>query len=133
MKTYKNAKEVMTLLDVKERLAKEQKDVAGLPNDTFAEVHERYGVRGVMVAKSMIAASIADELKEVEAELRKYVCTKYEDLAPVLLKLCDKCMCMTLTFIGMAPHDITPDLRNQAKHYAEEQIVDIIKYIQKEV
>lgn len=80
MKTHENAKAVMDLLNLRCKLVAEQKEVSELPfsDEAFTEVVRHYGNRGARVAKSMIASSIADEIKEVEEELNKYVCTKYE-------------------------------------------------------
>lgn len=91
MKTHENAKAVMDLLDLRCKLVAEQKEVSELPfsDEAFTEVVRHYGNRGARVAKSMIASSIADEIKEVEEELNKYVCTKYEALADLMLAMCD--------------------------------------------
>ena len=135
MKTHKNAKEVVTLLDLKAKLIKEHQDVIAMPfeDDAFVEVVARYGNRGARVAKGMMAASITDEIKEVDEELSKYVCTKFEDMIPVLMKLCETCMTMVFQQRGIKLHEVPNDDRRELAEYAKSQIMGTIEYMQKEV
>lgn len=135
MKTHENAKAVMDLLNLRCKLVAEQKEVSELPfsDEAFTEVVRHYGNRGARVAKSMIASSIADEIKEVEEELSKYVCTKFEDMIPVLMGLCEKCMIMVFEQRGIKLHEVPNDDRSKLVEYAKSQIMETIKYIQKEV
>ena len=135
MKTHENAKAVMDLLNLRCKLVAEQKEVSELPfsDEAFTEVVRRYGNRGARVAKSMIASSIADEIKEVDEELSKYVCTKLEDMIPVLMKLCETCMTMVFQQRGIKLHEVPNDDRSKLAEYAKSQIMGTIEYIQKEV
>ena len=135
MKTHENAKAVMDLLNLRCRLVAEQKEVSELPfsDEAFTEVVRHYGNRGARVAKSMIASSIADEIKEVDEELSKYVCTKLEDMIPVLMRLCETCMTMVFQQRGIKLHEVPNDGRSKLAEYAKSQIMETIKYIQKEV
>ena len=135
MKTHENAKAVMDLLNLRCRLVAEQKEVSELPfsDEAFTEVVRHYGNRGARVAKSMIASSIADEIKEVDEELSKYVCTKLEDMIPVLMRLCETCMTMVFQQRGIKLHEVPNDDRSKLAEYAKSQIMETIKYIQKEV
>ena len=135
MKTHENAKAVMDLLDLRCKLVKEQKEVSELPfsDEAFTEVVLRYGNRGARVAKSMMASSIADEIKKVDEELSKYVCTKFEDMIPVLMKLCETCMTMVFQQRGIKLHEVPNDDRSKLAEYAKSQIMGTIEYIQKEV
>jgi hypothetical protein len=135
MKTFENAKAVMDLLDLRCKLVAEQKEVSELPfsDEAFTEVVRHYGNRGARVAKSMIASSIADEIKEVEKELSRYVCTKFEDMIPVLMKLCETCMTMVFQQRGIKLHEVPNDDRSKLAEYAKSQIMGTIEYIQKEV
>lgn len=125
----------MDLLDLRCKLVKEQKEVSELPfsDEAFTEVVLRYGNRGARVAKSMMASSIADEIKEVDEELSKYVCTKFEDMIPVLMKLCETCMTMVFQQRGIKLHEVPNDDRSKLAEYAKSQIMGTIEYIQKEV
>lgn len=135
MKTHKNAQAVANLLSLKAKLIKEHQDVIEMPfeDDAFVEVVARYGNRGARVAKGMMVASIADEIKEVDEELSKYVCTKFEDMIPVLMKLCATCMTMVFQQRGIMLHEVPNDDRSKLAEYAKSQIMGTIKYIQKEV
>lgn len=136
MKTHENAKAVMDLLNLRCKLVTEQKEVSELPfsDEAFTEVVRHYGNRGARVAKSMIASSIADELKEVEEELNKYVCTKYEALAGLMLAMCDRYYTeiifrLSKYMISVAPEEV----RTKCSDFARKEIERVIKYIQKEV
>lgn len=138
MKTHENAKAVMDLLDLRCKLVAEQKEVSELPfsDEVFTEVVKHYGNRGARVTKSMIASSIADELKEVEEDLNKYVCTKYEALVDLMLAMCDRYYAEIIYRLSrLYPHvSGTPDeVRIQCSHFARKDIERVIKYIQKEV
>lgn len=135
MKTHKNAQAVANLLSLKARLIKEHQDVIEMPfeDDAFVEVVARYGNRGARVAKGMMVASIADEIKEVDEELSKYVCTKSEDMIPVLMRLCKTCMTMVFQQRGIMLHEVPNDDRSKLAEYAKSQIMGTIEYIQKEV
>lgn len=135
MKTHKNAQAVANLLSLKAKLIKEHQDVIEMPfeDDAFVEVVARYGNRGARVAKGMMVASIADEIKEVDEELSKYVCTKFEDMIPVLMKLCETCMTMVFQQRGIKLHEVPNDDRSKLAEYAKSQIMGTIEYIQKEV
>lgn len=135
MKTHKNAQAVANLLSLKAKLIKEHQDVIEMPfeDDAFVEVVARYGNRGARVAKGMMVASIADEIKEVEEELSKYICTKFEDMIPVLMKLCETCMTMVFQQRGIKLHEVPNDDRSKLAEYAKSQIMGTIEYMQKEV
>ena len=135
MKTHKNAQAVANLLSLKAKLIKEHQDVIEMPfeDDAFVEVVARYGNRGARVAKGMMVASIADEIKEVDEELSKYVCTKFEDMIPVLMKLCETCMTMVFQQRGIKLHEVPNDDRSKLAEYAKSQIMRTIEYMQKEV
>lgn len=135
MKTHKNAQAVANLLSLKAKLIKEHQDVIEMPfeDDAFVEVVARYGNRGARVAKWMMVASIADEIKEVDEELSKYVCTKFEDMIPVLMKLCETCMTMVFQQRGIKLHEVPNDDRSKLAEYAKSQIMGTIEYMQKEV
>lgn len=135
MKTHENAKAVANLLNLKARLIKEHQDVIEMPfeDDAFVEVVARYGNRGARVAKGMMVASIADEIKEVDEELSKYVCAKCEDMIPVLMKLCSTCMTMAFQLRGIKLHEVPDDDRCKLAEYAKSQIVRTIENMQKEV
>lgn len=135
MKTHKNAQAVANLLSLKAKLIKEHQDVIEMPfeDDAFVEVVARYGNRGARVAKGMMVASIADEIKEVDEELSKYVCTKFEDMIPVLMKLCETCMTMVFQQRGIKLHEVPNDDRSKLAEYAKSQIRGTIEYMQKEV
>lgn len=135
MKTHENAKAVMDLLNLRCRLVAEQKEVSELPfsDEAFTEVVRHYGNRGARVAKSIIASSIADEIMEADEELSKYVCTKLEDMIPVLMRLCETCMTMVFQQRGIKLHEVPNDDRSKLAEYAKSQIMETIKYIQKEV
>lgn len=132
MKTHENAKAVTDLLNLRCKLVAEQKEVSELPfsDEAFTEVVRHYGNRGARVAKSMIASSIADEIKEVDEELSKYVCTKFEDMIPVLMKLCETCMTMVFQIRGIRLPDSD---RSKLVEYAKSQIMGTIEYIQREL
>lgn len=123
----------MDLLNLRCKLVAEQKEVSELPfsDEAFTEVVRRYGNRGARVAKSMIASSIADEIKEVDEELSKYVCTKCEDMIPVLMKLCETCMTMVFQQRGIKLFEVPNDDRSKLAEYANSQIMGTIEYIQK--
>mgnify|MGYP003304258900 CR=1 FL=1 len=133
MKTHKNAQEVANLLSLKARLIKEHQDVIEMPfeDDAFVEVVARYGNRGARVAKAMMVASIADEMKEVDEELSRYVCAKCEDMIPALMKLCETCMTMVFQQRGIKLFEVPNDDRSKLAEYAKSQIMGTIEYIQK--
>lgn len=138
MKTHENAKAVMDLLNLRCKLVAEQKEVSELPfsDEAFTEVVRRYGNRGARVAKSMIASSIADEIKEVDDDLSRYVCTKFEDLSNLLLQLCDRHYAEIIYRISRYFPNVsgTPEeVRAQCSDFARKEIERVIKYIQKEV
>lgn len=138
MKTFENAKAVMDLLDLRCKLVAEQKEVSELPfsDEAFTEVVRHYGNRGARVAKSMIASSIADEIKEVDEELSRYVCTKYEDLANLMLDMCDRHYAEMIYRVSRYYPKVsaTPEeVRTQCSDFARREIERFIKYIQKEV
>ena len=138
MKTHENAKVVMDLLDLRCKLVAEQKEVSELPfsDEAFTEVVRHYGNRGARVAKSMIASSIADEIKEVDEDLSRYVCTKFEDLSNLLLELCDRHYAEIIYRISRYYPKVsgTPEeVRAQCSDFARKEIERVIKYIQKEV
>ena len=138
MKTHENAKVVMDLLDLRCKLVAEQKEVSELPfsDEAFTKVVRRYGNRGARVAKSMIASSIADEIKEVDEDLSRYVCTKFEDLSNLLLELCDRHYAEIIYRISRYYPKVsgTPEeVRAQCSDFARKEIERVIKYIQKEV
>ena len=138
MKTHKNAKAVMDLLNLRCKLVAEQKEVSELPlsDEAFAEVVGHYGNRGARVAKSMIASSIANEIKEVDEELSGYVCTKYEALANLMLEMCDRHYAEIIYRVSRyyPKVSVTPEeVRTQCSDFARKEIERVIKYIQKEV
>ena len=138
MKTHENVKAVMDLLDLRCKLVAEQKEVSELPfsDEAFTEVVRHYGNRGARVAKSMIASSIADEIKEVDEDLSRYVCTKFEDLSNLLLDLCDRHYAEIIYRISRYYPKVsgTPEeVRAQCSDFARKEIERVIKYIQKEV
>lgn len=86
------------------------------------------------MAKSMIASSIADEIKEVDEELSRYVCTKYEALADRMLAMCDRYYTeiifrLSRYMIPAAPEEV----RTKCSDFARKEIERVLKYIQKEV
>lgn len=136
MKTHENAKAVMDLLNLRCKLMAEQKEVSDLPfsDEAFTEVVRHYGNRGARVAKSMIASSIADEIKEVEEELNKYVCTKYEALADLMLAMCDRYYTEIIFRLSRYMIPGPPEeVRTKCSDFARKEIERVIKYIQKEV
>lgn len=138
MKTHENAKAVMDLLNLRCKLVAEQKEVSELPfsDEAFTEVVRHYGNRGARVAKSMIASSIADEIKEVDEELSRYVCTKYEDLAKLVLEICDRHYADIIYRVSRYYPKVsgTPkEVRDQCSDFARKDIERVIKYIQEEV
>lgn len=136
MKTHENAKAVMDLLNLRCKLEAEQKEVSELPfsDEAFTEVVRRYGNRGARVAKSMIASSIADEIKEVDEELSKYVCAKYEDLANLMLAMFDRCyeefIYRISRYLVSSP---SAEVRAQCSNFVRKEVERVIKYMQKEV
>ena len=138
MKTHENAKDVMDLLNLRCRLVAEQKEVSELPfsDEAFTEVVRHYGNRGARVAKSMIASSIANEIKEVDEELSKYVCTKCEVLANLMLEMCDRHYAEIIYRVSRYFPEVsgTPEeVRTQCSAFAHKEIERVLKYIQKEV
>lgn len=138
MKTHENAKVVMNMLDLRCKLVAEQKEVSELPfsDEAFTEVVRHYGNRGVRVAKTMIASSIADEIKEVDEELSKYVCTKYEALANLMLEMCERHYAEIIYRVSRYYPDVSNapgEVMSQCSDFARREIERVIKYIQKEV
>ena len=138
MKTHENAKAVMDLLNLRCKLVAEQKEVLELPfsDEVFTEVVRRYGNRGARVAKSMIASSIAAEIKEVNEELRRYVCTECEVLANLMRGMCGRhyaeiisCLSRYYPDVSNAPEEVM----SQCSDFARREIKRVIEYIQKEV
>lgn len=128
----------MDLLNLRCKLVEEQEEVSELPfsDEAFTEVVKHYGNRGARVAKSMIASSIADEIKEVDEELSKYVCTKCEVLADLMFEVCDRHYAEIIYRVsGYYPKvSATPkEVRTQCSDFARKEIERVIKYIQKEV
>ena len=128
----------MDLLNLRCKLVAEQKEVLELPfeDDAFVEVVARYGNRGAMVAKEMMAASIADEIKEVDEELSKYVCTKYEALVNLMLEMCGRHYAEIISRVSRYYPDVfkTPEeVTSQCSDFARKEIEKVIKYIQAEV
>lgn len=138
MKTHENAKAVMDLLDLRCKLVAEQKEVSDLPfsDEAFTEVVRHYGNRGARVAKSMIASSIADEIKEVEEELSGYVCTKCEALANLMFEVCDRNYADIIYRLSRYYPQVSgtsEEVRAQSSKFVRKDIERVIKYIQKEV
>lgn len=138
MKTHENAKVVMDLLNLRCKLVAEQKEVSELPfsDEAFTEVVRHYGNRGARVAKSMIASSIADEIKEVDEELSKYVCTKWEVLANLMFEMYDRHYAEIISRVSRYFPEVskTPgEVMSQCSDFARKEIERVIKYIQKEV
>ena len=138
MKTHENAKAVMDLLNLRCKLVAEQKEVSELPfsDEAFTEVVRHYGNRGARVAKSMIASSIADEIKEVDEELSKYVCTKFEALANLMLEICERHYAEVIYRVSRYYPKVsaTPkEVRAQCSDSARKDIERVIQYIQREV
>ena len=138
MRTHENAKAVMDLLNLRCKLVVEQKEVLELPfsDEVFTEVVRRYGNRGARVAKSMIASSIAAEIKEVNAELRKYVCTECEVLVNLMRDMCGRhyaeiisCLSRYYPDVSNAPEEVM----SHCSDFARREIKRVIEYIQKEV
>lgn len=138
MKTHENAKAVMDLLNLRCKLVAEKKEVSELPfsDEAFTEVVRRYGNRGARVAKSMIASSIADEIKEVDEELSRYVCTECEVLVKQMQVMCSRHYVEIISRVSRYYPDVsnTPEeVRTQCSDFARREIERVIKYIQKEV
>ena len=138
MKTHENAKAVMDLLNLRGKLVAEQKEVSELPfsDEAFTEVVRHYGNRGARVAKSMIASSIADEIKEVDEELSRYVCTEREVLVNLMGEMCGRHYAEIIFRVSRYFPDVseTPEeVRSQCSDFARKEIERVIKYIQKEV
>lgn len=128
----------MDLLNLRCKLVAEQKEVSELPfsDEAFTEVVRHYGNRGARVAKSMIASSIADEIKEVDEELSKYVCTKFEALANLMLEICERHYAEVIYRVSRYYPKVsaTPkEVRAQCSDSARKDIERVIQYIQREV
>ena len=138
MKTHENAKAVMDLLSLRCKLVAEQKEVSELPfsDEAFTEVVRHYGNRGARVAKSMIASSIADEIKEVDEELRRYVCTEREVLVNLMREMCGRHYAEIISRVSRYYPDVSNapgEVMSQCSDFARREIERVIKYIQKEV
>ena len=138
MKIHENAKAVMDLLNLRCKLEAEQKEVSSLPfsDEAFTEVVRHYGNRGARVAKSMIASSIADEIKEVDEELRRYVCTEREVLVNLMGEMCGRHYAEIISRVSRYYPDVSnapEEVRTQCSDFARKEIERVIKYIQKEV